>query len=123
MGQGTRFSSLCAHPLLVANAIHAVAPDAENLVSLRGLLVICPFLGDPNDFPVEDQEFDEACGLIQGVTKSTRRVLLEPIPLSRSASAKLSSRGIGSGAVPLDWHHEMISQFDDLISSLCRLNC
>jgi hypothetical protein len=121
MGQGTRFPWV--YLLLLASTIHGIAPDAANLVSLRSLYVICPVLGDPNDFADEDGEYSEVCGAIQGAKKSSPRAPVDSIPFLGLTRSELSGRTIGSNAIPLARSRDAAVPIDDPIPSLCRLNC
>jgi hypothetical protein len=108
--------------LLIATAIQGIAPDAEDLASLRALRLICPIPYSPTD-PTEDGDSpDDVCGSVQ-LEMNLRVRRADDVPLPWLLPADLRSGFF----LPTFGQSPFLScrtwGLDLQIHTLCRLTC
>jgi hypothetical protein len=124
-----RFHSLAVHAILfIAVSIHGMTPDANDLASLQGLLLLCqvstglastPDDADDADVPQED----DVCGALGRATSSELSEILERLKNSVASSSISPTQLIdpsASGSLVNDGHR---APRDDLSCLLCRMHC
>jgi hypothetical protein len=112
--------------LLIAVAIQGVTPDAQDLASLKSLLLFCPALANSIDLAGEDGLPDEVCGPAEPDSVLGSRSRTEPnelaskhLGLAEKHNPLLSHKGAHRSRGEGGEH----SRPDELIYALCRLRC
>ena len=125
MCQGRLYHSVCLHFLLIAIAIQGVTPDPQDLASNNCLRLFCPALGDPNALADDDGMPDDVCvpaaseieSLLHGRSES-----LDP-PCRMCPSTEFDPLAVHLRAARPGQRVGNQARSDQLIYSVCRLNC
>jgi hypothetical protein len=124
MGQGRLSHIVWLHVLLIATAIQGLTPDAHDLASIKALWLFCPVLAEANCLADDDGLPDEVCGPARSAanlifrTGKSREV---PYPAFASTDSFLPT--FQTNALRSISRHPFSARIDDLIYSLCRINC
>jgi hypothetical protein len=123
--QARQFHSVCFHLLLIATAIQGVTPDAQDIASLNALRLLCPALAGSNALASDDGLPDEVCGLNTWEMELVLRARGdsdEQTSHTFFCSDKNGQTTRSSALLPVIRGGNP-ADANDLIHSLCRLNC
>jgi hypothetical protein len=125
MGQGWRFHPICLHFLLFATAIQGVTPDAQDLASSNGLRLFGRALAGTNTLDDDDGLPDDVCRPVEFEMDSVVRGRSESDdqPLRAFASIELQLLTIRSNALRSAPGDGAVTRINDMIDSMCRLDC
>ena len=124
MCQGRQCYSVCLHFVLIAMAIQGVTPDAQDLASVNALRFFCAALAGSNPSASDDGLPDEVCGPAwseMALVLHRRRESIAPGFHTMSTENQMPTDC--SIARWSDTCGVNMIRFDNLISSMCRLNC
>jgi hypothetical protein len=125
MGHGRLFHRICLHSLLIAVAIQGVTPDAQDLASFNALRLFCPALADTSNLDDNNDLPDDVCGPVEFETDSVvrGRSKSDDQPLRAFVSIELHVLKIQSNALRSAPGDGAIMRINDMIDSMCRLDC
>jgi hypothetical protein len=125
MGQGRLYQAICLHILLIASAIQAVTPDAQDLASLNPLRILCRSLAERDTLADDDELPDDACEPMSAEIDVVARQQAESagvaIRVRPAAACVLTACRSGAAISSADLGKAHRS--DGLIYTLCRLIC
>ena len=124
MRQGRLVHAICLRLLLIACAIQGVTPDAHDLASIKALWLFCPVLAEANSLADDDGLPDEVCGRDESATDlmiRTAKSREASYPAFASTDSFLPT--FQTNALRSISRHRFSARIDDLIYSLCRINC
>lgn len=110
--------------LLIASAIQGVTPDAQDVASIKALWLFCPVLADAGSLGDDDGLPDEVCGRDESAADMMIRTAKSgegSYPAFASTYSLLPT--LQTNALRSICRHRFSAMIDDLIYSLCRINC
>jgi hypothetical protein len=123
MGQGRLSRTICLQFLLVASAIQGITPDAQDLGSVKALCLFCPVLTDAGPSDDDDGLPDEVSGPAQSAALIIRMARPGDVAFPAFASTDPLLPPIQSNALRSNSRRPCSARINDLIYSLCRINC
>jgi hypothetical protein len=123
MGQGRLSRTICLQFLLVASAIQGITPDAQDLGSAKALWVFCPVLADAGSLADDDGLPDEVCGPAQSAALIIRMASSDDVAYPAFASTEPLLAPIQASALRSNSRRPCSARINELIYSLCRINC
>jgi hypothetical protein len=124
MGQGRLSQTICLQFLLIASAIQGITPDAHDLASIKALWLFCPVRAEAGRLADDDGLPDDVCGPAQSAAALIIRTGKSgdvSHPAYTSTESLLPT--FQSCALRSVSRHSCSARIDDLIYSLCRINC
>ena len=123
MGQGRLSRTICLQFLLVASAIQGITPDGQDLGSAKALWLLCPVLADADSLADDDSLPDEVCGPAQSAALIIRMARPGDVAYPAFASTEPLLPPIQTNALRSNSRRPCSVRINDLIYSLCRINC
>jgi hypothetical protein len=123
MGQGRLSRAIGLQCLLVASAIQGITPDAQDLGSAKALWLFCPVLADAGSLADDDGLPDEVCGPAQAAALIIRMARSGDVAYPAFASTEPLLPTIQTNALRSNSRRRCSARINNLIYSLCRINC
>jgi hypothetical protein len=124
MGQGRLSHTICLQFLLIASAIQGVTPDAKDLASIKALWFFCPVLAEANSLADDDGLPDDVCEPVRSAADLMIRTAKPgDVPYPSFASTDSLLPAFQTNALRSVSRHCFSAKIDELIYTLCRINC